>query len=286
MIVTVRLARTSSSRRRRSTGASEQATRRAGHAAARVVLGAQRREAGGEVGRQDLVDVLGLDEVAQPVLAEVEERDAGGEVVGHQVGGGAAHHDLAAVGDVVEAGGAVHGGPEPVAVALLGLAAVQPHPDPERVRPASGSLPRERWAATAAATPAPGSSNTAATPSPRNLNTAPSWSGDHLRQEPVVLGQVVAHRGGRGLPEPRAALDVREQERPGGVHRRLLHGPSLARRGSPPGLGQADLRQERLTSRVTARVRVRRAADDLAAQAEPGALIAEAERRGPGRRRR
>ena len=212
-------------------GSSQQATRRGGHAPAGVVLGAQRREAGGEVGGEDLVDVLGLHEVAQPVLAEVEERDVGGEVVGHQVRSGAAHHDLAAVGDVVEASRAVHGGPEPVAVALLGLAAVEPHPHPERadapVARGEGPLGGHRGGHAGAGLLEHGGHAVAA-----ELEDGAVVVGDHLRQQLVVLGQVVAHGGGRALPEPRAALDVREQERPGGVHRRLPHGPSLARRGS------------------------------------------------------
>ena len=110
------------------------------------------------------------------------------------------------------------------------------------------SVPSERCAATAAATPSIGRSNTAATPSPRNLKTWPPWVLTTEVRQAVVVGEVVAHRGGSRLPQPRAPLHVREQERgscPPAATRSACHaGDLVTRPGQLPG------RRAESTSRV------------------------------------
>ena len=81
----------------------------------------------GSAGCVHLEDVLGPCEVAQAVLAEVLQRDAGGQCVLEELRGGLRDEDLTAVGAGHEPRGAVHRWPVVVAVAQLGLAGVQAH---------------------------------------------------------------------------------------------------------------------------------------------------------------
>ncbi len=93
---------------------------------------AERRERPPQARRGELVDVLGPLEIAQAMLALVEQLDARGQLVGDQDGGGARGEHLAAVPDGEQAGDPVEGGPEEVAVARLGGPRVDRHAHAQR----------------------------------------------------------------------------------------------------------------------------------------------------------
>jgi hypothetical protein len=98
----------------------------------------ERREAVAQARGEGLVDALRLEQVAQPVLAEVAERDAGGEVVVDQLAGGLGEEDLAAVAGREQAGEPVEAGGEVVAGDRGGDAGMEGEADPERARSAPG----------------------------------------------------------------------------------------------------------------------------------------------------
>ena len=92
----------------------------------------QGRESRRPARRRDLEDPLGPREVAQAVLAEVEQRHAVGEVVSDELLGHVRDHDLPTVRGRGHARRAVDRRSVVVAVAELGRAGVQAHPDPQR----------------------------------------------------------------------------------------------------------------------------------------------------------
>lgn len=94
--------------------------------------GDQRRRDVGQVRRDDLVDVLGVCQVLEAVLAEVAQAHAIGEPVAQQLLRGERDEDLAAVADGLQARAAVERRAEVVAVALFGGAGVQAHAHGER----------------------------------------------------------------------------------------------------------------------------------------------------------
>ncbi len=81
----------------------------------------------------DLVDALRAGELGQPVLAEVDEPQAGGELVLTELSGGVRTQDLATGGGGQQAGGAVEHRAEPVPGATLRRSGVHCHAHPERV---------------------------------------------------------------------------------------------------------------------------------------------------------
>ena len=85
------------------------------------------RELVGKSGDPDLEDTLGTIEVAESVIAEVDEIDVGGEVVAHELFGCARHDDLATVRRAHQPSRAVERRPVVVAVAQLGFAGVHTH---------------------------------------------------------------------------------------------------------------------------------------------------------------
>src|SRR4051812_31596286 len=93
-----------------------------------AVEGAQGRELGGQVGRYDLEHPLRADEVAQAVLTQVTQADAGRKLITDQFPGGGGEQDLAAVSGRAQAGDAVEGRAEVVAVAQLGCAHMEGRP--------------------------------------------------------------------------------------------------------------------------------------------------------------
>ena len=60
---------------------------------------AQRWKVGDEIGREQLVDVLGASEVAQPVLAQIAQARLRRQVALHEIGGDTRYQHLAAVSD-------------------------------------------------------------------------------------------------------------------------------------------------------------------------------------------
>ena len=89
----------------------------------------ERRELARETRGADLEQPVGARDVAQPVLTEIEELDAGQGLVLDEPGCCARAQDLTGVCDCHDARRSVHRGPEVVAVAQLGLATVQSHAD-------------------------------------------------------------------------------------------------------------------------------------------------------------
>ncbi len=85
----------------------------------------------GEVGGDELEDVLAVAQILQAVLAEIAEGDVLGQVVADHLLGGEGEEDLAAVAGGHEAGGAVEGGAEVVAAAGVGRAGVDAHAHPQ-----------------------------------------------------------------------------------------------------------------------------------------------------------
>ena len=85
-------------------------------------------------GCDHLEQPLGSAQVTQPVLPEVDDPAVLGHRVVEELFGRERHDDLAAVRHRHQPRGAVHRGAVVVAVASLGLAGMDPHPDPQRLR--------------------------------------------------------------------------------------------------------------------------------------------------------
>ena len=115
--------------------------------AAKHVERVQRRELRPKIGVHDLEHALGPRDVAQAVLAEVEQRGARVELVVRQLLGRERHHHLASVRGAHQARGPVERRPVVVAVTLFGGAGVDAHADAQSsgqapVRATEGALCR------------------------------------------------------------------------------------------------------------------------------------------------
>jgi hypothetical protein len=88
----------------------------------------QRGEVGGQIAEDDLEEVLGAIEVLEPVLAEIAQRDVGGQLVGDQLARGAGDEHLRTMAGRADPRRAVHVQADVIVVADLGLAGVDPHP--------------------------------------------------------------------------------------------------------------------------------------------------------------
>ena len=95
---------------------------------------AERRELPPEIGMGYLEQMLRPPQVAQPVLSQVDEPVLLGQRVVEQLFGRGRHDDLSAVRHRHQPLGAVHRAAAVVAVADLGLARMDPHPDTHRLR--------------------------------------------------------------------------------------------------------------------------------------------------------
>ena len=189
--------------------------------------GDERREPRRQVRVHELEQVLGPPEVPQVVLAEVEEADAVREPLGGERPGGGRQQHLAAVPSRHDPRGAVDGGPEVVAAALLGLArsGCPSAPAAGRSRPTTRRA-SARCAARLAVTASSAPGKTAIIPSPVVLTMLPPRRLDGLAQDRVVPAKGDLHRVRELLPQARAALQVREQEGEGSG-RRHLHAPII-----------------------------------------------------------
>ena len=166
---------------------------------------AQRRERLGA----DLVHVDRGEEVAQAVLAQVEGR---GWVLHHAEGRGRAH-DLAAVGERHQAGGAVDRAAEVVAVALDRLAGVDAHAHPQWGvgRPVLGGEGGLAFGGGRQRVAGPGEGNGEAVAAGGEHLAAAAV--EHRPEQLVVAGQRRLHGRRVVLPQPGGALDVGEEER-------------------------------------------------------------------------
>ena len=147
-------------------------------------------------------------QVAQPVLPEIEQADPLAHLLADHTGA----QDLAAVRDRRHPRRPVHVGPEPVAVALGGLARVQAHPDPQlqRLGPrrrAQRALRGHRRAHAVVGGPERRQRAVAGA-----LHHLPAVTLDRVAHETVVMGQRGPHRVGMLLPQARRTLQIGEQE--------------------------------------------------------------------------
>ena len=94
-------------------------------------IGPERREVPRQARRDQLVDPLRLGEIAQEVVAPVEQPDIRPQPVADEARRDAGDQHLAPVADREEPRDAIEGRPEVVAVACLGGAHVEGHPDPD-----------------------------------------------------------------------------------------------------------------------------------------------------------
>ena len=102
------------------------------------IEGRERREVVRETGAGQLEDAFRPGEIAEAVLAEIDEAEVVVEHVARELFGRERHEDLAAVRRVHQAGGAIDRRAVVVAVAELGVARVDTDPHPER----TGHAPR------------------------------------------------------------------------------------------------------------------------------------------------
>ena len=172
----------------------------------------ERREVDREIGRNELKDALRSDQVLQSPLAHVAQRDIGRKMIAHQFLGGQRQQDLSAVRCFHQPRRAVQRRAIVITTALFRRAAVQGHPrlDGEVApgvglqRPLRGKTRRNRIGRDRK----------------RRMGTVASGlddiavvSLDGVAQDLIVVRQRLLHRRVLRLPQPRAALDVGEQER-------------------------------------------------------------------------
>ena len=209
----------------------------------------------------DLEEVHRALEVAQAVLAEVDEV----EVVAHELLDDARAHHLPAVADRHHAGGAVHLGAEPVAVAFGGLAGVHAHPHAQldAVRPL-GVGDARCCPSSAARTPSRGERNTACSPSPVLFTTRARRS---LRPR-----RAAARRGGRATSS--ISLGCRSQSAVDpsmSVNRNVRNSGATATPASSPS-GESQAAEES---------RVKRGRRQTASKLKPGWVPVESMPRNP-----
>ncbi len=180
----------------------------------------------------DLEEALRPAEVLQAMVAEVAKRGRRGKAAIDALGGRARQQDLAAVTDRHDPGRPVHGGPEVVPTARLGLAGVDPHPDADRARARPrlleecplggdrGGHGTDRRVEDGHQTVAGG------------LDDLTVRVGDGRPEQDLVSREGVLHLTRVLLPETRAALDVGEQE---GQRRVEPRGWSSVSRPPAPG---------------------------------------------------
>ena len=165
-------------------------------------VGCVERAQGREVALTELEEVLGRDQVLEPVLAEIGDV----RIVGQQRAGPLRDHHLPSVRDAGDPRGAVHVDPDvPVAgdVRLTGVDA-DAHPDP-RVTERLLDLQRGKRSVNGLTK---GHEERVA----RRVDLDAAVSGEDLAQPRPVIEQDVAVRVAQLLDEPRRARDVAEQE--------------------------------------------------------------------------
>ena len=171
-------------------------------------------------GCSDLVDALGArrDRAAAPRRDRAASRPSGSRSP-RSPRPRLRQQDLAAVRGAHDARGAIDRAAEVIAVAALGRSRVQAAAHAQR--DAVGRRRIGERAAAAATSPraaSSGSSNAACTPSPVILTTRAAMALDGGARERIVARQRGAHRSRLRFPQPRAALDVGEEQ--GGAGRR------------------------------------------------------------------
>ena len=184
------------------------------HLGGQVVRTAARRAKLGKLRGQrrvhELVDALRLEEILQPVQAEVEEGGAVAERVALRAR--PREDDLASVGDRHQARAAVEGGTEVVRATALDRACVDAHADSDRAQLApvlleQGELPRRRRLDGRGGVPERRVDGVA-----DRLEDDAAVPFDRFGEQLVVPRDPGSEQGGVALEQLRASLDVAEEE--------------------------------------------------------------------------
>ena len=201
--------------------------------------GAQRTVILEQTGPHDLVDVLAVHQVLEPMLAAIYQGKVGGQCVAHDVVGGRGEQQLPAVAGRLQPGDTVHRRPEVVSVALDGFTGVQRGTDGERgevgaaaapILDRDGPLDRDSGIQRV-----PGAGEDRAKGVAHRLEDDPAMGLDRRAQERVVPLERHPHRLGLPLPTLGAALDVGEEEGDGtGRWRRGRRGRDRSHGGRQP----------------------------------------------------
>ena len=160
------------------------------------------------------------------MLAQIPQRDAGGEGVLHEVVRRAEHEDLATMTDRKETGGAVERRANVVPIALFGLAGVQGHPHPQTAGQRPGLSGQRALRVEHGGQRVRSRRKRRVERIPHGLEDVAAVLGDGGAQEIVVPAEGGPHRLGMLLPQPGATLDIREEK---GHRPRRQHG-----HGRPP----------------------------------------------------
>ncbi len=174
-----------------------------------LVARLQRRELTHQLGVRDLEHAFGLVEVAEAVLAEIEQLDP---TAAHQLARRRRHHDLPAVRDAHQARRPVDRAAVVVAVARFRLARVQAHAHAER----TGRVPRfpveRELRGDRGVDRVVGGVEGGVEPVPRRLDHEAVVTLDGVTHDGIVTRERLLHRLGVLLPEARRTLEIGEQE--------------------------------------------------------------------------
>ena len=175
---------------------------------------AQCRKVLAQTGRHDLMDLLRIRQVAQAHGTQVAQRDAWRQAIADQLDDGPRQQDLAPVGRGHDARGAVHRRRRTSRCRGARRCRHEGRSAREARRPSVGFGPpvSANCSASAASRASTGSPKTANMPSPVVFTTVPRWDSTAARASASCRASARAMRSRFALPEPRAALDVREQD--------------------------------------------------------------------------
>ena len=172
----------------------------------------RRRKVSGKLGGEELVEALSLDQIAQPVPAEVAEGDPRIRPRTRQGGDRPRQQDLAAVGGTQQPSDPVHMRAEVVVPPLFCCAGVDRHPHPQatdlhprgrRQRPLGGDRGANRRVR---------GEEDGAEGIPHGLEDVAAGVLDGAAHKRVMPGKRHRHRLGVVLPAAGAPLDIREEE--------------------------------------------------------------------------
>ena len=173
----------------------------------------QRGKVARESGMHELKEVLGLEQVLEPVLAEVTEPCIRRQPLGREPGGEPRDQNLPAVRGGRDPGGPVHRRAEEIAAPRLGFACVDPHADPQ----GPGLVPRlvvQRPLGRETGLDAVRRGREHGhQPVSRPLHDSAARPFHRLADDRFVLLDGVLHRLGKLLPQARARLEVGQDER-------------------------------------------------------------------------
>ena len=167
----------------------------------------------------DLVDPLGIGQVAQPDRAQVPQRNIAGQAVAHEVRNGLRQHDLAAVRGAHDPRRAVDRAAEIVVVTTLDDACVHPAAYAQRDAFGRGGVVENLLQLDRCAHRVERVLERRVQAVARHLDHRAAVALDRPAREGVVPGQRVGHPAGFLLPEAAAALDIGEEK--GGDGRRV-----------------------------------------------------------------